>query len=84
MGQWQKLLSSRPTPIQSNASLTVAVGGRGKGRRGGGPLFGATEKNEKITEVHSITSHFGHEDLVKIQLFIKDHEKNKGNAFYNN
>jgi hypothetical protein len=60
------------------------VGGRGWGRRGGGPLCVATEKNAKIAEVHSITSHFEHEDLVKTKLFIKDHEKNKGKAFYNN
>ncbi len=71
MGQWQKLLSSRPTPSQSDASLTVAVGGRGWGHRGGGPLCVATEKNVKIAKVHSITSCFGHEDVVKTKLFIK-------------
>jgi hypothetical protein len=60
------------------------VGGRGWGRRGGGPLYVATEKNAKIAEVHSITSHFGHEDSVKTKLFIKVHEKNKDNAFYYN
>jgi hypothetical protein len=43
-GQWQKLLSSRPTPSQSDASLTVAVGGEGVGAQDGGPLYVATEK----------------------------------------
>ncbi len=80
MGQWQKLLSSRPTPSQSDASFTVAVGGGGGGCMGGGPLCVATEKNAKIAKVHSITSHFGHGDLVKTELFIKVHEKNKGKA----
>jgi hypothetical protein len=84
VGQWQKLLSSRPTPSQSDASLTVAVGGRGWGSRGGGPLCVATEKNAKIAKVHSITSRFGHEDLVKTKLFINVHEKNKDKAFYYN
>jgi hypothetical protein len=67
---------------QSNASLTVAAGGRGC--RGGGPLCVATEKNAKIAKVHSITSRFGHEALVKIKLFTKVHEKNKDKAFYCN
>ncbi len=53
------------------------MGGRGWGSRGGGPLCVATEKNAKIAKVHSITSRFGHEDLVKIKLFIKVHEKTK-------
>ncbi len=52
------------------------------GRRVGGSFYVATEKNAKITEVHSITSRFGHEDLVKTKLFTKVHEKNKGKAFY--
>jgi hypothetical protein len=58
------------------------VGGRGWGRKGGGPLCVATEKNAKIAEVNSITLHFGHEDLVKTKLFIKYHEKNKGKALH--
>jgi U3 small nucleolar RNA-associated protein 14 len=60
------------------------VGGGGWGRWGGGPLYVATEKNAKIAKVHSITSRFRHEDLVKIKLFIKVHEKNKDIAFYCN
>jgi hypothetical protein len=60
------------------------VGGRGWGRRGGGPLCVPIEKNAKIAEVHSITSRFGHEDLVKTKLFTKDYEKNKNKAFYYN
>jgi hypothetical protein len=68
VGQWQKLLSSRPTPSQSDASLIVALG------RGGewGPLFVATEKNAKV---HSITLCFGHEGLVKTKLCIKVQER---------
>jgi hypothetical protein len=54
------------------------------GCRGGGPLCVAREKNVKIAQVHSITSHFGHEDLVKTKLFIKVHEKIKDKAFYYN
>ncbi len=50
-------------------------------RKGGGPLC-VGEKNAKIGEEHSITSRFGHEDLVKTKLFIEVHEKNKGKAFY--
>jgi hypothetical protein len=64
--------------------LNSSCGGRGWGRRGEGPLYVATEKNVKIAEVHSITSRFGHEDLVKTKLFIEVHEKNKDNAFYYN
>jgi hypothetical protein len=83
VGQRQKLLSSRPTPSQSDASLTVAAGGRE-----GAPRWGASlcchRENVKIAEVQSITSYFGHEDLVKTKLFIKVHEKNKGKAFYYN
>jgi hypothetical protein len=45
---------------------------------------GATKKNEKITEVHSIASCFGHEDLVKTKLFTIVFEKKKGIAFYYN
>jgi hypothetical protein len=48
--------------------------GRGEGE---GPLSVATEKNVKIAEVHSITSYFGHEDMVKTKLCIKVHEKSK-------
>ncbi len=49
--------------------LYSSCGGRGWGCKGGGPLCVATEKNAKISEVHSITSYFGHEDLVKTKLF---------------
>jgi hypothetical protein len=68
VGQWQKLL--RPSQLDSSGE--------------GGPLCLATEKNEKIAKIHSITSHFGHEDLVKIKLFIEVHEKSMGKAFYYN
>jgi hypothetical protein len=60
------------------------VGGRGWWHKGGGPLCVPTEENTKIAEVHSITSRFGHEDLVKTKLFKKEHEKNKNKAFYYN
>ncbi len=66
---------------QSDASLTVAMGGRGWGRRGGGPLC---VEQRKIQKSHSITLLFGHEDLAKTKLFIKVHEKNKDKAFYYN
>jgi hypothetical protein len=55
------------------------VRGRGWGCRGGGPLCVATEKNAKIAEVHSITSRFGHEYLVKIKLFLKVHKRTRTN-----
>jgi hypothetical protein len=71
-------------PSQSDASITVAVGGGAGWCEGRGPLYVATEKNSKIAEVHSITLHFGHEDLVKTKLFVKIFEKRKGKAFYYN
>jgi hypothetical protein len=58
--------------------------GWGGGPGGGGPLCVATEKNVKIAEVHSITSCFGHEDLVMTKLCIKVCEKSKEEASYYN
>jgi hypothetical protein len=81
VGQWQKLLSTMPTPSQSDSSLIAVVGGGGGGA-GGGPLYVASEKNLRIAKVHSITSRFGPDDLVKTKLYIEVHEKNKGKAFY--
>jgi hypothetical protein len=63
-------------PANKMPAKTVAVEGVGKGE-GGGPLSVATEKNVKIAKVHSITSYFGHEDMIKTKLFIKVHEKSK-------
>jgi hypothetical protein len=59
-------------------------GGERWERGGGGSLHVSTEKNVKIAKVHSITSHFGLEDLVKNKLFIKFDEKIKDKAFYYN
>jgi hypothetical protein len=44
----------------------------------------ATEKKAKIADLNSITSCFGHEDLVKTKLFTEVYENNKGKAFYYN
>ncbi len=35
-----------------------------------GGIFILPQRNVKIAEVHSITSRFGHEDLVKTKIFI--------------
>ncbi len=76
--QYQKLLSSRPTPSQSDASLTVAVG-----EGVGVSLCCHREKcKNRWSTVHSIASRFEHEDLVKTNLFITVCEKSKGKAFY--
>jgi hypothetical protein len=77
------VLSSRLTPSQSDASLTVLWEWRGWGQGGGGHLYVATEKNVKIAKVHSIIP-FWHEDLVKTKFCRKVHEKTKDEASYYN
>ncbi len=64
MGQWQKLLISRPTPSQSDASLTVAVGG-------GESLSVATEKNAKIAKLHSMYGVLGMKTWLKLNCLKK-------------
>ncbi len=57
---------------QSNASLTVAVGGRGWGCRGGGPLCVTTEKNApKYTQSHLVLGMKTWLKLNCLQKFMK-------------
>jgi hypothetical protein len=80
VGQWQNLLSPRPTPSKSDASLAEAVGGRGWGHGGGRPFRVATEKNAKIAEVHLITSRFGAWRLGLNKIVYKSSWKEQGQS----
>jgi hypothetical protein len=77
VGQWQKLLSSRPTSSQSDASLIVAVGGGAQGW--GASLCCHREKCEKRGGTLNRIAFWAWLNCLQ-----KFHEKSKGKAFYYN